>query len=106
VADPPADLPPHQPPQPARARLFTGGIGEHDAEVRTETVAGLAFLGAHADLERNREPAGDADISADTSPVRVLVITAENVEIAGQARWIYPDPHRGRRSPPVWTVRP
>jgi acetate kinase len=88
------------------ALVFTGGIGEHDAAVRAETVTGLVFLGAQADPERNREGAGDADISADASPVRVLVITArEDVEIAGQVRQIYADTPRSQ-VPPPWTVRP
>ncbi|MEV6235597.1 acetate/propionate family kinase [Lentzea sp. NPDC051838] len=45
--------------------VFTGGVGEHDAALRTDTVAGLEFLG----------------------PLRVLVVEArEDVEIATQTR--------------------
>jgi acetate kinase len=67
--------------------VFTGGIGEHDAAVRADTAAGLAFLGVHADGDRNRVARGDADISAADSPVRVLVVTArEDLEIAAQTR--------------------
>lgn len=69
------------------ALVFTGGIGEHDAAIRTETAAGLAFLGAHLDEQRNRSADGDTDVTADGSAVRVLVITAgEDIEIADQAR--------------------
>ena len=69
------------------ALVFTAGIGEHDRAVRADAAAGLAFLGVHVDHERNRDATPDADLSADRSAVRVLVITArEDVEIANQAR--------------------
>ena len=71
------------------ALVFTAGIGEHDRAVRADAAAGLAFLGVHVDHERNRDATPDADLSADRSAVRVLVITArEDVEIADQARQV------------------
>ena len=67
--------------------VFTGGIGEHDAWVRAEAVAGLAFLGVTLDAARNRDCRPDADVGAGGSATRVLVIAArEDVEIAAQAR--------------------
>jgi acetate kinase len=70
------------------ALVFTGGIGEHQPQVRTEATDGLEFLGVAIDTRRNEAVAGtDADISADSARVRTLVIAArEDIEIARQAR--------------------
>jgi len=70
------------------ALVFTGGIGEHQPQVRAEAAAGLGFLGVAIDLVRNVETTGgDAEISARASRVRTLVVTArEDVEIARQVR--------------------
>jgi acetate kinase len=67
--------------------VFTGGIGEHQPEVRTEAADGLGFLGVAVDPGRNAAAQPDCDISAGGAPVRTLVIAArEDVEIARQAR--------------------
>ena len=64
---------------------FTGGVGEHAAEIRRRTVAGLAFLGLRLDQALNSEASGDAVVSAQSSRVAVLVVTArEDLEIARQ----------------------
>jgi acetate kinase len=70
------------------ALVFTGGIGEHQPHVRAEAAAGLGFLGVAIDPVRNEAAAGgDAEISAQTAKVRIVVITArEDVEIARQVR--------------------
>ena len=70
------------------ALVFTGGIGEHQPQVRAEAAAGLGFLGVAIDPARNDEAVGDgAEISAPSAKVRTLVITArEDVEIARQVR--------------------
>jgi acetate kinase len=69
------------------ALVFTGGIGEHQPQVRAEAAAGLGFLGVAIDETRNDAATGDADISAPSAAVRTLVITArEDIEIARQAR--------------------
>ena len=69
------------------ALVFTGGIGEHDRQVRTEAAAGLGFLGVAIDEARNAAATTDADISAPSAAVRTLVITArEDIEIARQVR--------------------
>lgn len=66
---------------------FTGGIGEHQAPVRAEATAGLAFLGVAIDPARNDAATGDADISAQPGGVRTVVVTArEDLEIARQVR--------------------
>jgi len=65
------------------ALTFTGGIGEHAAELRAAAAARLAFLGVAVDQGRNASASADAEISAEGAPVRTLVVTAgENLEIA------------------------
>jgi acetate kinase len=67
--------------------VFTGGIGEHQAETRAEAAAGLGFLGVAVDEDRNATARPDCDISAPGAAVRTLVIAArEDIEIARQAR--------------------
>ena len=67
--------------------VFTGGIGEHQAETRAEAAAGLGFLGVAVDESRNATARPDCDISAPGAPVRTLVIAArEDIEVARQTR--------------------
>jgi acetate kinase len=58
--------------------VFTGGIGEHDADTRREVCAGLEELGIVIDSERNKALQKDANdqatISADDSAVKVMII--------------------------------
>jgi len=69
--------------------VFTGGVGEHDAATRAQAAAGLAFLGVAIDPDA--EASGDNDISAAGAAVKTLRITArEDIEIATQARDVYP----------------
>ncbi|WP_053731570.1 acetate/propionate family kinase [Nocardia sp. NRRL S-836] len=73
--------------------VFTGGVGEHDAELRADTAAGLAFLGVDLDAERNT--GADSRISTDGSAVAVWVVEArEDVEIAAQTRALLNAPDR------------
>jgi acetate kinase len=67
--------------------VFTGGAGEHDAVLRADTTAGLAFLGADLDTGRNAEVSRDGLVSRNGSAVEVWVVAArEDVEIAAQTR--------------------
>jgi acetate kinase len=67
--------------------VFTGGIGEHQAQTRAEAAGGLGFLGVAVDEGRNATAQPDCDISAPGAAVRTLVITArEDIEIARQTR--------------------
>lgn len=63
---------------------FTAGIGEHDAAVRRDAVAGLQGLGIVLDDSRNQAGGkGVQRISADNSPIAVLVVpTNEELAIA------------------------
>jgi acetate kinase len=73
----------------ADAVVFTAGVGENDPVVRQRVCEGLSGLGIAIDPDRNaatRGPDTVVDLSAATSPVRVLVIpTDEEREIALQA---------------------
>jgi acetate kinase len=68
------------------AIVFTAGVGEHDAGVRAQSLAGLERLGIAVDPGRNTaaEP-GERSISPHEAEVPVLVIpTDEELEIAAQ----------------------
>jgi acetate kinase len=60
------------------AIVFTGGIGENSAEVRANCCSNLDQLGVHVDPQRNSQIRGEeAEIQADQSRVRVLVIPTD-----------------------------
>lgn len=66
--------------------VFTGGIGEHAAPVRSGSAAGLGFLGVTVDEDLNRG-SGDREIGRPGAEVRTLVVAArEDLEIARQVR--------------------
>lgn len=61
--------------------VFTAGIGENDPATRAEVVAGCGWLGAEIDPVRNL--AGETDLSAPASRIRILRIpTDEELNIA------------------------
>lgn len=65
------------------AVVFTGGIGEHSAQVRATALGGLGGLGIEVDPTRN--VAHEQVISGDGASIAVLVIpTDEELEIARQ----------------------
>jgi acetate kinase len=67
--------------------VFTGGIGEHAAPVRSAACAGLGFLGVALDEERNQAAVPDAVVSSGDSKVAVLVVAArEDLQIAREVR--------------------
>jgi len=73
--------------------VFTGGVGENSPEIRSLTVAGLGFLGAVIDDDRNglgRQARGgddDWEVTAPGSRVRTFVIAArEDKQIAAEVR--------------------
>ncbi|HEX3004497.1 MAG TPA: hypothetical protein VHO27_09795, partial [Angustibacter sp.] len=66
---------------------FTGGVGEHDAEVRRRVAERLGYLGVAVDTDRNEAADGDTDVTADGAAVRTYVVTArEDLQIAQEAR--------------------
>ena len=67
------------------AIVFTGGIGENNAAIRSASLEGLESLGIVIDQEKNLKANKDneSEISKDGSPVKVFVIpTNEELQIA------------------------
>jgi acetate kinase len=56
--------------------VFTGGIGEHAAEIRAAGVLGAAAAGAGLDAARNITTSGDGRISKDVSHTGIFVVSA------------------------------
>ena len=69
------------------ALVFTAGIGEHSALVRSKSCDGLSFLGITVDESKNEQATGgEKEISNDGAPVRIFVIpTNEEIVIAREA---------------------
>jgi acetate kinase len=55
--------------------VFTGGIGEHSARVRSEVCRGLEFLGVSIDDSANQSHA--REVSTANSKIRAYVIASE-----------------------------
>ncbi len=70
------------------ALIFTGGVGENSAVIRSETAAALAWLGVAVDQQQNDAvTVEDSDITGPGATVSTLVIHArEDLEIAGECR--------------------
>lgn len=76
------------------AITFSGGIGENSAEIRSAVLKDLTGFGVVLDEERNRGIKGEGAISTDSSPVKVLVVPAneeiivarETAKVVGEAR--------------------
>lgn len=63
--------------------VFTGGVGEHGKLMRARILKGLEHVGIVLDEKRNMEVSGEGEITADGSPIRVLVVpTNEELMIA------------------------
>lgn len=68
------------------AVVFTGGIGENSAALRSACCAGLELLGIALDEERNLNGSGDREVSRENSPVKVLTLaTNEELVVARRA---------------------
>jgi acetate kinase len=69
------------------ALVFTGGVGERSAAVRSAAADGLGFLGVALDGASNDIAGGDVDITATGASCRTLVVESrEDLEIAAQVR--------------------
>ncbi|SNR32467.1 acetate/propionate family kinase [Hymenobacter mucosus] len=68
------------------AVVFTAGVGENDALVRSKACEGLGFLGIELNEEENKQRRpGIREISQPNARVKVLVVpTNEELEIASQ----------------------
>jgi acetate kinase len=67
------------------ALLFTAGIGEHAAPVRSRVSARLRPFGVELDEAANASAEADAEIAAPGSPVRVVVLRAREDLVAARA---------------------
>lgn len=68
------------------ALIFTGGIGEGSAEVRSAACASLGWAGIACDSIANHDASADCTITASSSRVQVLVLhTREDLMVAQQA---------------------
>ena len=73
------------------AIVFCAGVGENAAAVRQRVAAGLGYLGAHLDAERNATAKVDrasqnvARISADHSRVQLLVVATDEEHAIARA---------------------
>jgi acetate kinase len=76
--------------------VFTGGVGENSAEIRSRAAAGLGFLGVAIDPARDSppEPSGggaDWEITASGAQARTFVVAArEDKQIAAEVRSLWP----------------
>jgi len=69
------------------ALVFTAGVGQNSASLRAAACQGLECIGVRLDPSRNGDCQPDADIAADESSARILVIrTREELLIAREAR--------------------
>ncbi|NJN49548.1 MAG: acetate kinase [Alkalinema sp. RL_2_19] len=65
------------------ALIFTAGVGEHSAAVRSDVCTGFDYLKLQIDPDKNRQNPVDRDIATVDSSVSVLVIhTQEDWQIA------------------------
>jgi acetate kinase len=67
------------------ALVFTAGVGAGSAAVRERICARLGFLGVRLDEQANTAAQPDAEISAQGSPVRVVVVAAREDVVAARA---------------------
>jgi acetate kinase len=65
--------------------VFTGGIGENDAQVRNEICAGLSWIGVSLDASRNR--AASNPVSDGASRCQVLVLASQEEEQIARHAW-------------------
>jgi len=75
------------------ALVFTGGIGEHAALVRSNIVAGLEGFGVILDACANQQPEtrGNRDISQANSRTKILIIQAEEERVCAKQILTYLD---------------
>ncbi len=78
------------------ALVFTGGAGENSSRLRSDTCAGLSFLGLSVEPAANAAPTDDRIISPPSSPAAVAVVAArEELEMARQVRLLLGGAPRG-----------
>ena len=63
---------------------FSGGAGENSAEIRAAALKDMSAFGIELDEEKNRSIRGEGAISSDGSPVKVLVVPANEETIVAR----------------------
>jgi len=71
------------------ALVFTAGVGENSPEVRDAACRSLAFLDVNLDAAANARSLPDQDIATADSPVRILVIRAQEEWAIARECWKY-----------------
>lgn len=74
--------------------VFTAGVGEHDADVRSEICDGLSFLGVTIDQHLNHDELGDRKISGPNSSVQVWVLQTQEAWQIAKSCWIQSIPKK------------
>ena len=78
----------------ADAIVFTGGIGENSARIRSVATKNLEFAGIELDENRNQEARGESRISKDASRTQIWVVpTNEELIVARQAQQVVRKAH-------------
>jgi acetate kinase len=73
------------------AVTFTGGVGEHAADLRADALSTMGFLGLSLNHEANCSASPDAEITGARSHVRIFVVRArEDLQIASEVRSLVP----------------
>jgi acetate kinase len=67
------------------ALVFTAGIGENSATMRANVCSRLGFLGVELDAAANERAKPDAEVAAEGSRVRVVVLGAREDVVAARA---------------------
>jgi acetate kinase len=67
------------------ALTFSGGIGERSAGMRAAICEGLACFGIQLDQARNADACGEACVSQEISPVKILVLPADEERVVARA---------------------
>ena len=77
--------------------VFTGGIGENDAQVPIEICAGLAWIGIRLDESRSRTASNP--VSDGASCCQVLVLASQEDEQIARHAWALLAPGPFKQSP-------
>jgi len=70
------------------ALIFSGDIGENEADIRGRICQGLEFLGVYLDKKKNRARSkASRFISTESSPAKILVIPTNEEEMIAEETW-------------------
>lgn len=78
--------------------VFSGGIGENSSSLRLAICEGLEFLGININAAKNSNCNGETTISTDDSPVKILVIPANEEIVLAQSAVTFLTENNGNRT--------